>query len=296
MSNMDWSRIPSLAALRAFEALARRNTLSAAARELNVTHAAIAQHLRGLETHFGEKLAQRDGQIMRLTATGEALAETLTEAFSRIDEGVGAILDRTAQRPVTVTLTPSFAESWLMPRIGDFWRTHPEVEIRLAPSTTLVDLRHDGIDIAIRFGDGNWPGHDVEPLALSRFVVVASPAYTDARDLDALGDPATHAWFFSLAAREQQKWGAAIGIDFTKVGAKEMASNALVLSAVRAGLGLSIQSGALVDPDIAAGTLVALHEGDPEGLGYHVVTRPGVLPPGARHFLSWLRKAAKNRD
>ena len=85
---MDWSRIPSLAALRAFEALARHNSLSAAARDLNVTHAAIAQHLRALETHFGESLATRDGQTMKLTETGRDLADALGEGFGRIAEGV----------------------------------------------------------------------------------------------------------------------------------------------------------------------------------------------------------------
>lgn len=290
---MDWSRLPSLAALRAFDALARQGSLSGAARDLNVTHAAIAQHLRALEAHFGESLANRDGQTMRLTETGYELAEALGEGFGRIAEGVGRIMDRSALRPITVTLTPSFAEAWLMPRMGQFWARHPEVEVRLVPSTALTDLRRDGIDLAIRFGGGDWPGYEVEPLAVSRFAVVAAPGYTKARTLDELGGLSAYDWFFSAAANEQRVWGRAIGVDFQKVGAQDMANNGMVLSAVRAGLGLSIQSRALVDPDIASGQLTTLYEGDPAGLGYYIVTRPGVLTPGARSFRAWLRKTAQ---
>jgi LysR family glycine cleavage system transcriptional activator len=290
---MDWSRIPSLAALRAFEALSRHGSLSAAARDLNVTHAAIAQHLRALEAFFGENLANRDGQSMRLTETGRELAESLGEGFARISEGVGAILDRNALRPITVTLTPSFAEVWLMPRIGQFWSKHPEVEVRLVPSVALTDLRRDGIDLAIRFGTGDWPEYDVEPLAVSRFVVVAAPDYTKARTLEELGRLGAHDWYFSLASNEQRVWGGTIGVDFDRVGAQEMANNGMVLSAVRAGLGLSIQSLALVEPDIASGQLATLYEGDPEGLGYYILSRPGVLSPGARTFRAWLRRMAQ---
>lgn len=290
---MDWSRIPSLSALRAFEALARNGTLSSAARELNVTHAAIAQHLRKLETDLGEKLATRDGQALRLTDNGEELALALAEGFGRITEGVTTILDRSALRPITVTLTPTFAETWLMPRIGAFWIAHPDIELRLVPSISLADLRRDGIDLAIRFGQGDWPGLEVEPIAVSNFAVVAAPGYTTARSLSGLGDLSKRNWIFSDAAREQRVWGQRIGVDFTDVGAQEMPSNSLVLSAVRAGLGLSIQSRALVGADIENGHLVSLHEGDAEGLGYHLVTRPGVLSPGARVFRSWLRKTAK---
>ncbi|MAM63400.1 LysR family transcriptional regulator [Maritimibacter sp. UBA3975] len=290
---MDWSRIPSLAALRAFEALSRHGTLSAAARDLNVTHAAIAQHLRTLETHFGEGLASRDGQTMRLTETGRELADALGDGFSRISEGVGAILDRNAIRPITVTLTPSFAEVWLMPRMGQFWAKHPDVEVRLVPSVGLADLRRDGIDLAIRFGTGAWPGYEVEPLAVSRFAVVAAPDYTKARSIEELGRLGAYDWYFSSAANEQRIWGRTIGIDFERIGAQDMANNGMVLSAVRAGLGLSIQSLALVEPDISSGQLTTLYEGDPEGLGYYVLTRPGVLTPGARTFRTWLRRMAQ---
>jgi len=290
---MDWSDIPSLASLRAFEALARHGSLSAAARELNVTHAAISQHLRGLEAALGEALARRDGQGMALTEAGQELAAALGEGFARIAEGVARLRDRNRERPVVVALTPSFAEAWLMPRIGAFWAAHPEVEVRLVPGTALVDLRRDGIDLAVRFGGGQWPGLQAEPLTASRFALIAAPGFTKARSLADLGRLTAHDWFFSTASNEQRIWGRAIGVDFERLGAREMANNGMVVSAVRAGLGLSIQAKALVEPDLQSGQLVALHEGDAEGLGYYLVTRPDPLSPGARLFCRWLRRAAR---
>lgn len=290
---MDWSSIPSLASLRAFEALARHGSLSAAARELNVTHAAISQHLRALEADFGLTLARRDGQGMQLTEDGHELAAALGEGFARISDGVAALRDRARTRPVVVALTPSFAEAWLMPRMGGFWAAHPDVEVRLVPGVNLMDLRRDGVDVAIRFGGGSWPGVQAEPLALSAFVVVAAPGFTKARGVRDLARLSALDWFFSGASVEQRVWGQAVGVDFDAIGAREMANNGLVVSAVRAGLGLSIQAKALVEPDLASGQLIALHEGDAAGLGYYIVTRPDALSPGARLFVRWLRRRAK---
>ncbi len=282
---MDWNALPSLAALRAFDALARAGSLSAAGRQLNVTHAAIAQHLRSLEERFGQPLATRDGQSMRLTAAGRELAAALGEGFDIISEGVARVARKSDNAPVNVTLTPTFAEAWLMPRIGGFWQANPDVDLRLVPSERVFDLRRDQIDVAIRFGDGNWPGLDVTPLDLRTFVVVGAPGYADKTD-----DLTLHKWIVSLAANEPWIWARTIGIDFDAVDTQEIANNGMVLSAVRAGLGLSIQSRALVEADLASGQLVALHEADPGGLGYHIVTRPAIVQSsGTKAFIRWLR-------
>lgn len=291
---MDWSRIPSLASLRAFEALSRHGSLSAAARELNVTHAAISQHLRKLEDHFAEPLAQREGHTMVLTATGLALAEALSAGFGQIGEAVTSILDETAARPVRITLTPTFAETWLMPRVGAFWDAHPDVELNLNPSPGLVDLRRDNYDMGIRFGRGVWPGVESEPLIMSSYVVVAAPGFTKANTLAALGDLEKLPWFYSPGSKEHRIWGETLGLDFEALGMRSMATHNMVLSAVRSGLGLAIEARTLVSADIASGQLRVLHEGDPEGLGYHIIQRPGaVLSPGARTFRTWLKRAAQ---
>ena len=194
---MDWRDIPSLSALRAFEAAARLGSFSAAARELNVTHAAIAQHVRALEAHFSVTLMAREGRAMCPTAEGRQLAQDLGEGFGTIAAGVRALIGSRRARPLQVTLTPSFAEAWLMPRIGQFWAQHPEVEVALIPSVSLIDLRRDGFDMAIRFGAADWPGLAVEPLVMSPFVVVAAPSLAQGRRLHEMGPLDGYRWFTS---------------------------------------------------------------------------------------------------
>ena len=142
-------KLPSLSALRAFEAAARHQSLSAAARELNVTHAAIAQHVRQLEAELSEPLLYRAGRGVAPTEAGQQLARQLGEGFALIAEGVDTLRQQTAARPLAVSLTPSFAINWLMPRMGGFWQAHPDVMVSLTPNTALVDLRREGFDMAI---------------------------------------------------------------------------------------------------------------------------------------------------
>ena len=110
---MDWRDIPSLSALRAFEAAARLGSLSEAARALNVTHAAIAAHVRALETEFGQPLLRRSGRGMVPTQAGLELSRDLGSGFAEIAAGVRALKRGREDRPVILTTTPSFAENWL---------------------------------------------------------------------------------------------------------------------------------------------------------------------------------------
>jgi len=172
---MDWRNIPSLSALRAFEAAARCQSFSQAARELNVTHAAIAQHVRALEAEFSESLIRRQGRGIATTPAGQALAEQLRAGFSVIAEGIQELRDQSPDRPLNIAVTPAFATNWLMPRIGEFWALHPDIALNINPSTKLVDLKGDGFDLAIRFGKGAWPGTSPEILTEGSFLVVAHP-------------------------------------------------------------------------------------------------------------------------
>ncbi|WP_321365323.1 LysR family transcriptional regulator [uncultured Celeribacter sp.] len=286
--------MPTLAALRAFEVAARLGSFSAAARALNVTHAAISQHVRSLETHLDEKLFTRAARGMVLTQAGLALSETLTEGFGMIVSGVRAITDERAHRPVNISTSPTFAEVWLMPKLGAFWTEHPDIYLQVQPHMGLSNLRADGIDVAIRFGAGQWPGLDVVPLLMSPFTVVCSPDYTEANSLNEIEDLSALYWVFSEFSSEQYAWGNRIGMDFKQQGYKELASNALTLSAVRSGLGVSIQSRVLVEDDIASGRMKVLYEGDPEGIGYYIVTLPGVLSPQVKTLRNWLLRNAED--
>lgn len=285
---MDWRQIPSLAALRAFEACARHESLSAAAAELNVTHAAVSQHVRTLEGEFNCALIARRGRGIALTAEGAGLAQSLSEGFGAIGAGIAALRDRGAERPLTVSVTPAFAENWLMPRLGAFWAAHPDVPISLLPSRNLVDLRRDGVDVAIRFGDGNWPGLQVEPLTEAAFVVVGAPSLFDGKRSAPASAMRRTRWFFETGRNEFHIWAEANKMTDADTPTIDIETNQLVLSAVRQGYGLSAQVRALVERDLEAGTLATYCETHTEDLRYHIVTI-GTGEARVRPFVKWLR-------
>ena len=172
---MNWRDVPSLAALRAFNAAARAGSFSQAARELNVTHAAIAQHVRAVEAELGMSLLVRQGRGVVLTEAGARLADSLADGFGQIIAGVKAVRADVDSRPLSITATHNFVESLLMPRISQFWAKHPEIALSIVPSNKLVDLRRDGFDLGIRYGDGQWPGLETTHLLAADYTVVAAP-------------------------------------------------------------------------------------------------------------------------
>jgi LysR family glycine cleavage system transcriptional activator len=288
---MDWRDIPSLAALRAFEAAARAGSFAAAARELNVTHAAVAQHVRHLEAHLGVALLTRQGRGMALTDTGATLAATLAEGFGQIIDGVRAVSETANARPLAISVTPSFAENWLVPRLTRFWATHPGFSLSITPNTEVVDLRRDGFDMAIRYGKGTWPGVEATRLVAGDFTVVAAPSLVKGQQATSFADLYDLPWLFEAGHGEAMRWAESAGMDFVCCQVNEVATLSMVLSAVRAGGGVSVISSALVLDDIAAGRLVALMPSEQQGLDYHIIHAPGVLPDRVKTLKSWLLKA-----
>ena len=286
---MDWRHIPSLSALRAFEAAARHGSYSAAARELNVTHSAIAQHLRGLEDYFARPLMRRVGQKMITTDDGQRLAISLGEAFGLISDAAEDLLTRDASRPLRISTTPSFAESWLMPRIGGFWSNHPEIELELVPSMKLVDLRKDGSDLAIRYGRGDWPGVKSEPLVTAAHVVVASPDLIGQRSIGCVADLQGEHWLMGIAREEEKVWVCANGLDLDKARVTTLDTSALVMQAVRAGHGVSIVPRAIAAADIDRGNLQVLCEEEDSAFAYHILTLPTRVSPKLAPFMRWLK-------
>ena len=287
---MDWKHIPSLSALRAFEATARLGSLTRAAQELNVTHAAIAQHVRALETDFGTALLTRQGRGMAPTPDGAALAQDLGESFGTIHKAVRALKDRTRGRPLTVSVTYTFAERWLMPRLPGFWRAHPEVEISIAPSERLVDMRRDGFDLAIRHGDGRWPGLDVDYLTSANLILVGTPELgvppvdTDLSRLEGV------TILLDETHPESLSWLKLHGLDTDRVTCRKSATFAMVISALTAGGGLAAITRAAAQDDLASGRLVTIFDPLGDGPGYWLVTPKGVGHPQTRVFTRWLRR------
>lgn len=286
---MDWRNIPSLSALRAFEAAARHGSYSAAARALNVTHAAVAQHVRTLEAHFGRPMMRRDGAGMQATEDGARLAAALSNAFETIERSVDDLMRQGMDRPLRVATTHSFAENWLVPRIGGFWAAHPGIGLEIVPAPSVVDLRRDGIDIALRFGRGDWPGVETEPLVPAGHTVIAAPGHVDHGAIAALSDLRDQHWLLIGAREEEHLWLKEHGLSTDTLRVSRFDTGALVMQAVRAGHGISVQPKAIVERDLELGGLVALFEEGESDLAYHIATPTGQTSDRVRTFVKWLK-------
>ncbi|MEL7461709.1 MAG: LysR family transcriptional regulator [Pseudomonadota bacterium] len=290
---MDWRSIPPLSSLRAFEATLRTGSFSAAGRELNVTHAAISQHVRALEKRLGTALVVKDGLRLVPTQAGEKLGEALTDGFGRIAAGVTDLIEAETVRPLRVSMTPSFAETWLMPRLGGFWASHPDIQLEISPSTRSVDLLRDGFDVAIRYGQGNWPGVDNQHLLFSRYVVVAAAGKYRPVTKGELSKLRGEAWVLEHVWPEGRRWLAENGIDLDREKVTLLGTTSLVLEAVRHGHGITLASLTTAQRDIDNGTFEVLYESQIGTGGYHILTRPGDTRPALKTFTKWLMGQAK---
>lgn len=285
---------PPLAALRAFEAAARHKSLSKAAEELNVTHAAVAQHVRKLESWFETSLIQRAGKGIDVTARGAILANGLSKGFSRIWETIDAFtIDQTA-RPLNITATPSFTANWLLPRLGSFRENNPGVELMINPSAEVVDLLESAHDVAFRFGAGEWPGLISTPLLASDVALVASPCLIKRVRIAEPSDLLNLPWIQELGSDEIRFWLTSLGIDaHNHTDIINLPGN-IAIDAIRSGVGIGKVSSTFVADDLAAGRLVRLFPGqDDNRLGYHLVCRPGIQRPALKRFIAWAKNQAE---
>jgi LysR family glycine cleavage system transcriptional activator len=283
-------KLPPLTALRAFEAASRHGSLSAAARELNVTHAAIAQQVKKLEEWFGVSLMQRAGRGVEATARGARLAEGLGEGFTAMQRAVEALSVDDATRALKITLTPTFATNWLLPRLGGFRAAHPEIEIMLNPTAQPIDLIAEDYDVAFRFGAGEWAGLSAELIVDGGHAVFAAVSLLEGRKVETPADVAALPWVQELGMDERGVWLKAHGIEETGPrNVLHMPGN-LVVDAIRRGEGVGNVGRTWFEDDVAAGSVVTLFDDDTTSdLGYWVVSRPGPARPPLKAFLRWVR-------
>lgn len=285
----DWRGIPSLTALRAFAATAELRSFSQAARVLNVTHAAVAQQVRALEDQLGRPLVQREGRGVSLTADGEQLAEALAEGFGAFQRGVEALKAGEADRPVRISLTASFAAQWLMPRLKDFWEQQPDIGLSLHPDSKVVDLHRERMDLAIRYGNGDWPGVETSYLASARLVIAGAPSLIGDRERLTPDEMREMDWILSRSWAEQDAYLRQLGLDPDALSRTDISSEELAIAAARQGLGLVVESVALIESDVTDGRLRIVHESREKLPAYFVVTLPGPKRAAARAFLKWLK-------
>jgi len=284
-------KLPPLTALRAFEAASRHRSLSAAARELNVTHAAIAQQVKKLEEWFGLSLMRRAGRGVEATARGAQLAEGLSEGFGTIQRVVEALACDDTTRALKITLTPTFAASWLMPRLGGFRAAQPDIEIMLNPTAQPIDLVTEDYDLAFRFGGGEWPGLSSELVLDGGHAVFAATSLLEGRNVLTPADVAALPWVQELGMDERSVWLKAHGVEESGPrNVLHMPGN-LVVEAIRRGEGVGNTGRTWFEDDVANGTVVALFDDDDatSDLGYWMVTRPGVHRAPLKVFMGWVR-------
>lgn len=288
--------LPSLNALRAFDVAARHSSFTRAAAELHVTHGAVSRQVKELETFIGGPLFRRLPRGLEITRQGRELAFTTSRLF---DELRGAISDlRRPARPgiITVNTVPSLAARWLVPRISGFQNLHPEYEVRIGTTTLLTDFRRDGVDVALRYGRGRWPGVYSERLFHPREFPVCAPALLEGDR--ALRSPHDLAHFTLLHDMTTAHWGqwlaaaGAAGVD-SKAGLILEDMNVLLQAAIE-GQGVALSSLALAHADLRAGRLVKPFEIEiPVELSFYIVCEHGrENEPAVTIFIAWLREQA----
>lgn len=294
---MDWRALPPLNSLKVFAVVAETKSLSAAGRELNVTHAAVSQQVRSLEKLMGLQLVVREGRGVALTPEGEQLYSGLSNGFEAIRETVDALLKDDTARPLNITMTPSFAVSWLMPRVNDFRLQHPDIELMLNPTAEVIELKPGGVDLAIRFGGGTWSGLDSELLLPTNFAVVAANCLIGNKKIETPEDILEFPWLQEYGTNELAIWMEEQGVvPKGKLNITHLPGY-MVLEGLRRGDGISATAMAFIEPDIASGSLQVLFEDTVRpGTGYYMLTRPGVMRPPLKKFMTWLRAMRDERS
>jgi LysR family transcriptional regulator of beta-lactamase len=203
------SHLP-LNALRAFEATARNLSFTRAGLELRVTQAAVSQQVKALEDRLGAQLFRRLPRGVALTDEGQLLLPSIVEAFGRLNETLNRFEDGRYQEVITVGVVGTFASGWLLPRLNAFKKAYPRIDLRLFTNNNRVDIAGEGLDYAIRFGDGLWHGTEATQLMAAAFSPFCAPSL--ARRLRRPADLKREVLLRSYRHDEWPRWFAAAGL------------------------------------------------------------------------------------
>jgi len=297
------ARLPPLTALRAFVATARHLSFNRAAEELHVTSAAIGQQIRLLEDHLGQQLFERDRGQLHLTETGMQLMPGLTEAFDGVVQSLARLAGSDERAPIRISVAPSFAAKWLIPRLEALRRAAPRLAVQVDATPRLVELAGDEADCAVRYGPGAYPGLVSERLFGEAVLPVCSPAFAEAHGLfgrpEAVGRvPLLHEEGFESdpSCPDWKSWLRAEGLSLRRVSAGVGFSlSSLVLDAAVAGQGLGLAKLRLAEPDLEAGRLVSpFGTPRPVEFSYFFATSPAKAAyPRVALFRDWILAEAR---
>jgi LysR family transcriptional regulator, regulator of gene expression of beta-lactamase len=250
---MDRSRLP-LNALRAFEAAARHLNVTRAALELCVTQAAVSHHIKLLEEQLGAPLFRRLPRGLTLTDEGAALVPMLNDSFDRM----AATLERFAgghlREIVNVGVVGTFATGWLLPRLPKFKALHPYVDLRIMTNNNRVDLAGEGLDLAIRYGDGAWHGTEAIPILDAPMTPLCAAGV--ARRLTRPSHLGREVLLRSYRPDEWKLWFDAAGVATPPIRGPIFDASPTLASAAASGVGVALLPARLFEQDLASGRLV----------------------------------------
>ena len=226
-----------------------------------------------------------------MTAEGARLAQAVAEGFRLIGTAVEELASTAPGSPVRVTLTPTFAAQWLMPRLKSFWSAHPEVPISLHPEKRVIDLRREGIDLGIRFGNGKWPGLEAEFLTAAHYVIVGAPSLLQGRENLTTAELSAMPWVIEEDWPEALSWLRSFGLRPDALNISYIPTEELALSAARQGYGLHVEAAALMEADVESGALRIVGRVMDDSLAYYLVSRPGPKRPELKTFIKWIKAA-----
>jgi len=291
-------QLPPLNALRAFEASGRHLSFTRAAEELHVTPAAVSHQVKALERYLDVRLFQRHPHGLLLTDAGQRALPGVGAGFDRLAEAVAGLREVDRVRPLTVSVAPSLAAKWLVPRLEDFRTRHPDIEVRIDATERMTDFRQEDVDVGLRYGSGQYKGLFVERLGTQQVFPVCSPWLLErVHPLRTPDDLRHHTLIHvdwqrgGIAAPDWPSWLASAGVeDIDSEAGPRFSQQSMAVQAAIAGHGVVLGSTLLVADDLATGRLACPfdHALD-EHFAYFLVCLPETAETQrVRAFRQWL--------
>lgn len=248
-------RLPPLNALKAFEAAARSESFTRAAEELNVTQGAVSHQVKALEDTLGIRLFNRERQRLTMTEAGRDYLAVVRDALDRIAAGTDR-LQRQSSRTLTVSTSPDFAAKWLVHRLGRFAESHPDIDLRVSAAADHVDFAREDVDVAVRHGDGKWPGLDAMRLCSEQLFPVCSPKLIAGRNRIARASDLLKFPLLRLNDWETwTRWFEAAGVDDPVPHGPTLNRASMLIDAAADGQGIALARTTLAAWDLINGRL-----------------------------------------
>lgn len=259
---MDLLKLPSLDLVRGFVAVGRRMSITLAAKDLHLTQSAVSRQVHALERHLGVKLLTRGHRAIDFTPEGERLYRSADGALQQLQDVLGELQTQSRNRPVTISATIGFTGLWLLPRLGKLQALHPDIDVHVAAHNRLVDLRNDGIDMAIRYTSADRAPPGAQLLFKEVVVPVASPSLGKATVRSVAGIAALTLLEFEDTRYPWLQWrpwlDAHLGTDAKPRTLLHFNQYDLVIQAALAGQGVALGRYELIRPLLEEGRLVVL--------------------------------------